>query len=369
MRLRFLVRVGCYLRYVIGRVWILGRQFERARFQLQVVSSRCPELFRPRAYLAWMHAELGSFDQAVAEYRELIAVAPGYLDGYVGLASALQRLDNHDEAIQILRLASEKDPYNHQIYYFLGASYLARGELQNALVEFRRAARLEPNDAETLGNLGVTLGRLGHWEDAVELNRRALKLKPAFEHAYNLGVDLMELGRFAEAEAAFRTALRLEKGPSDTTVRLALALRDQGKLAEAAAILNQLTSAGKEDASALAALSDVLLLLNRTGEALSTARLAVKQSPHLPAAHGALGWALIQSASRFEALNAFDRALALSPGELDYMAGRGTSLSLLDRHAMAVEMFDHILAADPEYFMRYSSLSVHLQRSRAALAE
>ena len=66
------------------------------------------------------------------------------------------------------------------------------------------------------------------------------------------------------------------------------------------------------------------------------------------------------------ALASFEQALRMAPEDLDYMVGCGVALSLLARHAAAVEMFDRVEARDPEYFKRYESLAEHVARSRAA---
>jgi hypothetical protein len=68
------------------------------------------------------------------------------------------------------------------------------------LVAYRRVVRLKPDHVEAIGNLGATLGVLGHWEDALEYHRRSVRLKPSAIHYCNLGVNQTELGHFSEAE-------------------------------------------------------------------------------------------------------------------------------------------------------------------------
>jgi superkiller protein 3 len=335
--------------------------------QLQAAVEACPTLVGPRWHLAWVLAELGQFGRAAIEYQAILKTVPDFSDAYHGLASTLQKLSRHDEAVAAYREAIDRDPHNPELHYNLAASYLAVGQLQDALVAARRAVRLEPDDADFVGSMGAALAELRHWEEAVEFHRRALALKPGFDHAYNLGVSLYELGRFREAEEAFRTAQKFETTTTDIRLRLALAVRDQQRLAEALAILEEATDLQPTDGQVLSAMSDVQLCAGLVDEAVKTARKAIDSSPDLAPSHAALGWASIQKGSPAIALESFDRALSITSTDLDSEVGRAVALSLLERHAAAVTAFEKVLRRDPEYFARRADLAEHVERSRAAV--
>jgi protein O-GlcNAc transferase len=359
--------IGCRFRYLVGLAWMRRGKTEQAAAQFRAVVDTCPDFIGARTYLPWTLLELGRLDEAVREYQELVRRAPDYAEGHAGLGVALQRLNRHDEAIAAFRDAIERDPADRLTYHNLGVSLRARGELQDSLVAYRHAVRLKPDDGEAVGNLGATLGELGHWEEAVEFSRKALELKPAFEHAYNLGVGLFELRHFPQAEEAFRTALRLEKDPSDAAIRLALTLCELKRMDEAIVLLDEANRRGTEGGLALSVLSSTFVNAGRITEGLRTARIAVDRYPGLAASHGALGWASLEGATPEAALASFEQALRMAPEDLDYVVGSGVALSLLKRHAAAVEMFNRVEARDPDYFKRYESLAEHVARSRAAL--
>jgi tetratricopeptide (TPR) repeat protein len=321
----------------------------------------------PRRYLAWILAELGHFDRAATQYRAVLAIAPDYANGYHGLGCALQRLSKHHEAIVAFREAIDKDPHNPLVYYNLAISYLALGELQDALVSARRAARLGPDDAGFVGSLGTALGELRHWEQAAECHRRALALNPTFDHAYNLGVSLSELGRYREAEDAFRTAIRLGPADGDVTIRLALTLRDQERVSEGITILQGATAGATTDGVALSALADLYRCAGRVDDATIAAQRAVALRPDLAAPHAVLGWVLLEAGSPAAGLESFDRAVRIDPEDLDHQAGKVVALSRVERHAEAMALFEEISRRAPDYIGRHEDLVDQMKASRAAL--
>ena len=137
---------------------------------------------------------------------------------------------------------SEEDS-SPEIHNNLGRIHLRNGALDEAAVEFRKALRLDPNNAEALLNLATIQGARGRNSEAELLIKRALQVDPnsigalsqlaeierdkgnlteavrLFEEALAIddalpflhlgyGDVLQRVGRFAEAEAAFRLVLQ-----------------------------------------------------------------------------------------------------------------------------------------------------------------
>jgi tetratricopeptide (TPR) repeat protein len=60
----------------------------------------------------------------------------------------------------------------------LGCVYLLTRRFDDSLAEFEWALRLDPNFSLAQGIYGLTLAFCGHWEQADEASRRALRLSP-----------------------------------------------------------------------------------------------------------------------------------------------------------------------------------------------
>ena len=85
-------------------------------------------------------------------------------------------------------------------------------------------------------NLGVALGELGRFGEAVTHYKRALTLKPDFVHAhFNLGNALQEQGKLDEAIAYYQRAIAFKPGYAEAHNNLGNGLKQQGKLDEAMA--------------------------------------------------------------------------------------------------------------------------------------
>ncbi len=102
------------------------------------------------------------------------------------------------------------------------------GRLNDAVLQFRNAIRLDPNLAAAHLMLGIALRRQADSGGALEQFRLAVKLKPDDPEAqYNLGRELKTAGDTAGAIAAFRRAIELKPDFEQAHYNLALALRTQ----------------------------------------------------------------------------------------------------------------------------------------------
>ncbi len=98
------------------------------------------------------------------------------------------------------------------------------GEMDGAVIAFRKAVEVDPTDAEAWSSLGVVLVRAGEEARGVEAFRRALRAAPGHPEAHrNLAVVLDRQGRGAEAAHHYRAFLA--KGPADSSDRAPIMTR------------------------------------------------------------------------------------------------------------------------------------------------
>jgi serine/threonine-protein kinase len=80
----------------------------------------------------------------------------------------------------------------------------------SAVATLERALQLEPGNPVICRMASLLAGAMGRFDEALELNRRAIELDPlSVPTVFNLGVLNRRAHRFDEAEAAFRKALEL----------------------------------------------------------------------------------------------------------------------------------------------------------------
>jgi tetratricopeptide (TPR) repeat protein len=82
------------------------------------------------------------------------------------------------------------------------------GDLENTTRVFREWLGSYPSSSTALGNLALTYGMTGQYQQAVDLNRESLQRQPDDVIAYaGLARTLISLNRFAEARATIQDAL------------------------------------------------------------------------------------------------------------------------------------------------------------------
>ena len=111
--------------------------------------------------------------------------------------------------------------------YTKGTDALNRNQLQEALVAFDAAVAVSPigGKTNTRVNRGLTLQRLGRYDDALASYDGALSLNSRFLYAlYNKGLALRKLGRSKEAVASLREAVAVQPSYAEAHYDLCAAL-------------------------------------------------------------------------------------------------------------------------------------------------
>jgi len=145
----------------------------------RVALERFPDNEALRFALAASLERSGKFDEAVAEFRKVIAAEPENASAlnYLGYMFA-DRGVNLEEAQQLVEKAVKLEPTSGAYQDSLGWVYFRLGQLGLAEKHLTMASRLEPNDATVAEHLGDVYRALGQLEQAVGAYRRALKAGP-----------------------------------------------------------------------------------------------------------------------------------------------------------------------------------------------
>jgi len=112
------------------------------------------------------------------------------------------------------RLAQE--PNNPALLNELGDILMQYGRLQQAITQYEKALRAQPDLAIAWNNLGVALTASGQMTDGESAYRRAIKLNPAYALAYyNLGANYDQRGSYDEAINYYQRAIEIDPGLLD----------------------------------------------------------------------------------------------------------------------------------------------------------
>ncbi|MEO8495197.1 MAG: tetratricopeptide repeat-containing glycosyltransferase family protein [Planctomycetota bacterium] len=168
---------------------------------------------------------------------------------------------------QIARQILQADPHHFDSLCLLGDVSRTLGDLDQAVVSYRRAALLRPDHAETALDLGNCLFLQKRFDEAAASYRRALQLRPDYPQAHtNLGSVLQEQGQLETAVACHREAARIDSQFVDAHFNLANACKELGRNVEAVAGYTAALRLRPNFAEAHLNLGLVLLLMGRLEE-------------------------------------------------------------------------------------------------------
>lgn len=84
-------------------------------------------------------------DMAVETYKKYLAISPNRQTLQFGLGRAYSLLGNHSEAIKVLQEAVKAEPAIAESHVMLASAYYAKGDYENAYIEFGEAIRIGYN--------------------------------------------------------------------------------------------------------------------------------------------------------------------------------------------------------------------------------
>ncbi len=164
-----------------------------------------------RAYVLWLDGALARRDRAEAE--RVIGLAQAHLARFpeidraaVNLGAAALRGD-YGAQTEALRTLARLDPADPDRHRTLAERLMSVRDYDGAIVEFRRALTLRPDDIAALNSMGYAAAFSGDLPTAIRVLRGYEELRPQEPNPLDsLGDAHFALGRFAEAEQFYLAA-------------------------------------------------------------------------------------------------------------------------------------------------------------------
>jgi len=162
-------------------------------------------------------------------------------------------------------------------------------------------------------------------------------------------IALHQQGRLAEAEHRYRQILAGEPDHFDALHLLGVIRHQQGRTDEALELIGTALARNPGSARALSNHGLILYALRRYEEALASFDRALASEPDFVDALNNRGNALQRLGRNEEALASFDRVLALVPNHVDALNNRGNALQGLMRYEEALTSYARALALRPNH--------------------
>ncbi len=162
------------------------------------------------------------------------------------------------------------------------------------------------------------------------------------------GLALHQRGQLREAEALYRQALSADPRNFGALNLLGVLKAQTGAVAEGLALLERALALNPGHAGALVNYANILSMAGRCTEAVITYDRALAIKPDADSFLNR-GYALQSLNRQAEALQSFERALALAPRNIEALYRRGVVLNELGRPDEALAAYDRVLALAPNH--------------------
>ena len=185
--------------------------------------------------------------RAQALLNRAIELDPGYATAYANLA--MTRLMNYlnrwsetadpslEYAYELAQKAVALDGTDPTAHHMMGLICLWKRQHDQAIAELERSIALEPNRAYTFGVLGNALQYAGRPEEAIEWINRGMRLDPSYVDSWLhfLALATFQLGRYEDATEVLKRRIILKPDTDISRVLLAacyghLGLTDEAKI-------------------------------------------------------------------------------------------------------------------------------------------
>jgi len=365
----------------VGRVLLALDRAADAKAKLLELSTALPADAEVALALGETEEKLNNVEAAETELRKSISLAPTRFDGYLALSQLFFRQGNAAKASEVLNDAASHVEETAHMRRMLGQSELARGRLDSAAHEFKRALELDPYDVEAKFGLGVSLRKGGDLEAAEVAFDDIAKRDAGFSGlAEQRGLLLEARGKYADAIDVYRKALEKDQSNMQLVLRLGAAqvlagllddadqtlakvIREIPNSAEAEYFIGRISFARGRTPDALAHFDRAIGLdiskaeyhlyvarstweLGNFSRTMEEADVAIKRDPGLGDAYWVRAMVRLRVGQVKDSLKDLEKALRLNPARTEAYAVRGDCYEQLRQLPDAIAAYRQALQID-----------------------
>jgi predicted O-linked N-acetylglucosamine transferase (SPINDLY family) len=313
---------------------------------------------------ATAHHQVGALAEAAALYQKLLATNPRHAGAIHGLGAIASHQQQYERALELFAFAISIDPNQFVYHHNEGIAHQAIDQLEQAIESYTQALMLNPNSPFSWYNRGVAHLELDDPMEAAADFTETIRLSPTNSQAYlNLGNCHRALGNPETALEAYDRAIQLD--PADLPARvnraatlLALQASDRA-IEEYDEIIRQ-----SPDAQALCNRGVCLQKTGRTLEAIEDFERAIAIDPNLAEAFCNLGISQRKSGNPSAAISAYDRAIEIDPLLVEAYCNKGVALKEIGLIEESILTLKHAVSIAPNHPESHGNLGVALQKSK-----
>jgi tetratricopeptide (TPR) repeat protein len=351
------------------------KEFKKV-IDLQPTTATAAKQADPWYNLGSVYFKQKRFPEAIAAYQKSAALNPK--DPYVmdGLGYVLLETGDTRGAISAYEKATRLQNDNAAFQFNLGLAWLGQAKKSvtkaagdnartNALLPLSRAVEIAPTNVQNHETYGETLYDLGRDFEALVQFEKAAQLDPKqYNPAYNKGVAYSRTNQMPKAIEAFHKALEIRPDDRDALHGLALAQSKSSLFDEAAASYKHLTELTPDDLTAWINLAYCLRSKGDTEAEINALEEALKHGSD-PAKTAMVRRALAgyyykkgDDESLKRSQDEFEHSLKDAPDNPEALNGLGLLMSKQKKYDDAIRYFKQAVAVKPTFDDAYNNLGV-----------
>jgi len=207
--------------YYIGRVYYNMKQYENAIIETEI-ALKIHEDYDTYKLLGDIYFDSGNYTMAVKNHKKAMKIDDSaYIRSTI--AKALVKLDEYNEAINLLNESIKKYPESSWLSWELADVYLEKKDYLTAVDYYQNALKEYPENYMIHFKIAYCYGSLGAFNNAEKWYLKAINIDPKNEAPhFNLGLLYVKKEDYANALRYFEKALQLgpDKDKTNTLINI-----------------------------------------------------------------------------------------------------------------------------------------------------
>lgn len=264
-------------------------------------------------YASWTFTYNQVWKDRITLYKDCVAKAPDKARPYCNLGHELASVGQLEAAEKNLLKAVEKHWHYATAHYNLATVLDQLGKHDQAITHYKAAIQLHPTAPEHY-NLGVTLAKKGQIAEAIIQYQNALKIDPeVYQAHFNLAIIYNNTNQLKKALYHLNETLRIKPDFYLALKESGRVSQQMGKIDEAIHYYNQALCVKPNDYEVHYQLGNLLAHQKKIEQAVHHYIIALKRKPDIKEAHNNLGFLLLKQGTLDEAIHHFKAALKIDP--------------------------------------------------------
>ena len=308
-------------------------------------------------------AELNRTKDALKLYKKAINIQSDYVEAWNQKGNVLYKLEEYNDALEAYERAIQINSNNPDEIL---QAWIGRGlvldkleRFDEALSSFDRAVILEPESHSAWQGKADILFYLQQYEAAIKAYKTTLKIKDdSYAAWYNLGQCHHKIAQYKEAAKAYEKAVELKPDQAMAWYNLGnIFLEHLEKYEDAVKAYDKAVRLAPDYAAAWYSRGNALIKWAKPEDAVESYEkaLALKSSEEDPELLYSLGWALHEIRRYEEAIDRYNQVLYLRPQDYQAWYNRGNALYKLELYPLAIASYDRAVEIKQDHYESWYS--------------